>query len=428
MSTPLAHRMRPSSLNEIAGHQSVLRDNSILKKMIETDSNFSFILWGPAGCGKTTIARMIANNPKVIFKEISAVSAGVALIRSLIDEASNELKNSGKISYVFIDEIHRFNKSQQDALLPAVENGIIYLVGATTENPYFEINSPLLSRVHLVKLESLCGEDIKLIVSRALLDKENGLGELNISISDAALLRIIALCKGDARIALNILESCSNMTKQGQIIEIDIVNQASQNTAILYDKDGDAHFDTISAFIKSMRGSDPDAALFWLAKMIEGGEDPEFIARRMVIFASEDIGLADNSAIIVAVSAAQALSFVGLPEAKLNLAHAALYLSMAPKSNSVIKSLGEATKGTKQAYSNNAPIHLRDSHYNGAKKLMHGNGYKYPHNYPNNYVKQDYLPVGFNGSKFYFPSSQEKEQNIYRKWLKLKKISDNNVE
>jgi putative ATPase len=400
----------------------LLSQGSPLRKALESDIYFSFVLWGPAGCGKTTIAKLITKKSNVAFKEISAVSAGVSHLRAVIDEAEKNLTEQSIKTVVFIDEIHRFNKAQQDVLLPAVESGKIFLIGATTENPYFEINSPLLSRLTLIKLEPLTANDIKEIAASALNDSENGLGQLNLSISDEALSKIAGMAKGDARVALNILETCSTLIPAGGSIDEQTVDRSSQLSALIYDKDGDAHFDTVSAFIKSMRGSDPDAAVYWLAKMIEGGEHPEFIARRMIIFASEDIGLADNDALTVAVNAARALSYVGLPEAKLNLAHAAIYMSLAPKSNSVIKAITEATREVKRGIGSQVPGHLRDSHYVGAKKINHGVGYKYPHNYKDNYVDQNYLPTGLGEKKFYFPSEQSKEVEININWSKIKNI------
>lgn len=451
---PLAARMRPRNLDEFQGQVHLVGKGKILRRAIEADRVSSLILYGPPGSGKTALAQVIAGATKASFMPINAVTAGVAQIRDIIAEARSSLGMYGRKTIVFIDEIHRFNKSQQDALLPSVESGLITLIGATTENPYFEVNAPLLSRARVFKLEPLSKEDIIGILRRALKDRERGLGKENIQISDEALEYLANAARGDARTALNALElavlttpaepvsagqsgplgqsgpcgpsdtcgssgSSSSSSPSGcltvKIIDENILKDCVQQPAILYDKGGDYHYDVISAFIKSIRGSDPDAALHWLARMLEAGEDPKFICRRMLILASEDIGMADSNALTVAVSASRVLDYVGLPEARLALAHVAIYLSCAPKSNSVINAIDSAINDVRERDIGRVPNHLRDSHYKGAKQLGHGKGYKYPHSFPGNYVMQQYLPDELLGRTYYIPGDNGGEAEIKKR-------------
>lgn len=411
---PLAARMRPRTLDEFVGQEKILGPGRLLRRAIETDQLSSLILWGPPGTGKTTLAMVIANHTKSHFETISAVMAGVADIRRLVEEAKKRRSLYGQRTIVLVDEIHRFNKAQQDALLPHVENGTIILVGATTENPYFEVISALVSRSRVFRLDPLTEDDLITIIKRALTDKERGYGTLQVHIDDDALAHLVNVAGGDARVALNALESAVETTppdESGTIhIDLNVAQESVQRRAILYDKDGDAHYDTISAFIKSLRGSDPDAALYWMAKMIYAGEDPRFIVRRMIILASEDIGLADPQALVVATAAAQALEWVGLPEAQYALAEAAIYLATAPKSNSV-GAYWKALEDVESLGAIEVPDHLKDASRDG-KALGHGKGYKYPHSYPDHHVIQQYLPDRLQGRRYYEPSEQGYERVI----------------
>jgi len=406
---PLAARMRPRTLDEFVGQHHIVGPASSLRTLIETDNLTSIILWGPPGTGKTSLANVIAQATKARFVEVSAVNAGVAEVRKIIAEAKDLLATTGGRTTLFIDEIHRFNKGQQDALLPAVENRWVVLVGATTENPFFEVNSPLMSRSHLYRLEALTPEDVRVLVSRALKD-DRGLADSKIAVDDDAIQHIIDTSGGDARAALNGLEvavAAAGASEDGRLTR-EIAEEALQRRQIRYDKSGDQHYDVVSAFIKSMRGSDPDAALFWLARMLEAGEDARFIVRRMVIFASEDVGNADPIALVIAVAAAQALEHVGLPEAALNLAQAVTYLASAPKSNASTIALGRATKDVARSGSVAVPSHLRDASYAGATKLGHGKGYKYPHEFPGARVDQQYLPDGDWNIPYYEPPADRR--------------------
>ncbi|MDI6689428.1 MAG: AAA family ATPase [Actinomycetota bacterium] len=422
---PLALRMRPRTLEEFVGQKQILGEGMVLRRAILEDALQSVIFWGPPGSGKTALAYIIANVTKAHFIRMSAVTSNVSEVRKAISESHQRLKTSGRRTIILIDEIHRFNKAQQDALLPAVEEGTIILIGVTTENPYFEVNSPLISRSRIFRFEPLPDEDVRQILKRALEDRERGLGSLQIKLEKAALEHIIKVANGDARCALNALEMAALTTSPGgkgvRKVTLKIAEDAIQKRAVIYDREGDAHYDTISAFIKSMRGSDPDAAIYWLARMLYAGEDPRFIARRMVIFASEDIGNADPQALVVATAAAQAVEFVGLPECRLNLAQAAIYLATAPKSNSVIRGIDKALKDVEEERSFTIPKHLRDAHYPGAKKLGHGEGYKYPHSFPGHYVSQDYLPPELRNKKYYIPSSSGHEKKIAEYLKKLGK-------
>ncbi|MFW6022862.1 MAG: replication-associated recombination protein A [Halanaerobiaceae bacterium] len=422
---PLAYRMRPRSLDEVYGQEHIIGKGKLLYRAIMADRVQSLIFYGPPGTGKTSLAQVIALKTESHFVRLNAVTSGVKDLREVISEAKNRINLYGKKSILFIDEIHRFNKSQQDALLPSVEEGTIIMIGATTENPYFEVNSPLLSRSRIFKLNPLEEEDVIKILKRALSNHERGLGEYDVKISDEELEIIAKLSGGDARTALNALELAVLTTppdKNGYIdIDNNVITESLQKKALKYDKDGDNHYDTISAFIKSMRGSDPDASLLWLAKMLEAGEDPRFIARRIIVHAAEDVGLADPMALQVATAAAKAVEFVGLPEARIPLAEAVLYIATAPKSNSVVKGINSAMEYLKYNDIGEVPLHLRDAHYKGAEELKHGIEYKYPHDYPGNFVEQLYLPEISNSVKFYYPDGQGNEKKIKSRLEKLKK-------
>jgi len=410
---PLAARMRPRTLDDFVGQEHMIGPGSPLRSLVEQDQLTSTILWGPPGAGKTSLANIIARVTESRFVELSATSASVADVRKVIAEAKERLGATGARTILFIDEIHRFNKSQQDALLPSVENRWVVLIGATTENPYFEVNSPLLSRSLLFRLERLGEDEIRHILGSALSDDQRGLGGSGLEVSEDAMTHIIATSGGDARSALNALEVCAAAAVTGDgIIDLALAEETLQRRQVRYDKKGDTHYDVVSAFIKAMRGSDPDAALYWLARMLEAGEDPRFIARRMVIFASEDIGNADPMALLVAVGAFQALEFVGLPEAKLTFAQAVTYLASAPKSNSSSVAISRAESDV--AASGNLPVpeHLRDSHYPASAKLGHGNLYRYPHDFPGGWVEQSYRPEGYDGRVYYEPTDRGMESQI----------------
>jgi putative ATPase len=400
---PLALRMRPQSLDDFVGQEQVLGEGSALRLAIGEDRVSSSIVYGPPGSGKTTLARVIANSTGAVFEELSAVSASVKDVREVIASARERLGAHGQRTILFLDEIHRFNKAQQDALLPAVEEGTVTLIGATTENPYFEVNSALLSRSQIYELEPLSNEDLAVIVRR-------GMAEIGAEVPDELVEHIASRSGGDARNALNILELASNTARaEGVPISEDHVEDAARKRPLVYDKGGDAHYDFTSAFIKSMRASDPDASVYYLAAMLEGGEDPRFVARRMVILASEDIGNADPRALLVAVAAAHAVEHVGLPEVQLTLAQAAIYLARAPKSNAVIVALRDAQADVKEHGHVRPPDALRDTHYYGAKKLGRGQGYVYPHSDPRGF-EVDNLPEPLKGKKYYRPSGSGEEK------------------
>ena len=410
---PLAARMRPRRLAEYTGQAHMVGPGQLLRRAIEADRIHSLILYGPPGTGKTSLAQIIAGQTKSKFVQISGVEANVDDIRRLLATAKNRRDNGGGATIVFLDEIHRFNKSQQDVLLPDVENGVIKLIGATTHNPFFFVNAPLVSRSQIFELRPLTEGDLLGLLHCALTDNDRGLGHLKISAAVDALQHISKISDGDARKALNSLEIAALTTPpdaSGVIsITLEVAEQSIQQKAVVYDGDGDAHYDTASAYQKAMRGCDPDAALYWLAKMIVAGEDPRFIARRMVICAAEDVGLADPMALVVANAAKQAAEFVGWPEAQLHLAQATLYIAVAPKSNSACSSIEAAVADVRTNRTIPVPKHLRDPHYKGARRIGHGTGYEYPHNHPGNFVAQDYLGVD---KIYYAPSEQGAEKQI----------------
>jgi putative ATPase len=403
---PLATRMRPQILDEVVGQRHLIGEGKPLTTFVQSKRLPSMLLWGPAGSGKTTLAYLLGKAVGGELVQLSAVASGVADARKVMERA----KGSMLSTVLFVDEVHRWSKSQQDVLLPAVEAGTIILIGATTENPYFSLVSPLLSRCMLLHLDPLSPEDIRTLMERALTDRERGLGAIDVKVADEALEHLAGVAGGDARVALTALDTALLTAEAEGRAEVnrEDAEEALQRKAIVYDRQGDYHYDVISAFIKSIRGSDPDAALFWLARMLEAGEDPRYIARRMVVHASEDIGLADPRALMIAVAAAQAVEYVGLPEARLNLAEAAIYLARAPKSNSVIAALGKATRDA--AGADPVPLHLKEaSGHPGLRKLGYGKGYKYPHDFPGHQVEQQYRPVKFQGERYYEPSGQGEE-------------------
>ena len=413
---PLADKMRPKNLVDFVGQEKVIGKNSYLRRMIENDSIPSIIFYGPPGTGKTTLAKVIAELTGSIFESINAVSSGVPELRKLLASAIERQRTGIGRTIIFIDEIHRFNKAQQDVLLPCVENGTIVLIGATTENPFFEINSPLLSRMKVIRLEQLTEEDIKQIIKRTLADKTNGYGETGIKITDEAIDVVANFANGDARRALNVLEQAIAMLAEDKKeLDVNVLRLVLGNVVLQYDKNGDYHYDIISAFIKSMRGSDADAALHYLARLIESGEDVRFIARRILICASEDVGNADPKALIIANAAAQAAHFVGLPEAQIPLSQAVCYIANAPKSNSCYMGIAKAIEDVRTQNCGQVPKHLRDAHYPGAAKLGNGSGYLYPHDYSGGFVKQQYLPDALAGVKYYEPKPIGEENNLFKK-------------
>ena len=411
---PLASRMRPQTFEEFIGQESLVGEKSFLRKMIQSDKIPSLILFGPPGTGKTTLAQLIAQTTNSKFEKINAVTSGISELRKILESAKEQLKFYRTRTILFIDEIHRFNKSQQDVLLPYVEDGSVVLIGATTENPFFEINTPLLSRCRIVQLQGLSIENIKTVLKKALTDNVKGLGNYEL-ICDEEVLDIIAdFAGGDARVALNLLEqsaSLANFTTEKHIC-IDILKQIIGDKIQRYDKNGDNHYDTISAFIKSMRGSDPDAAIHYLARMLVAGEDPNFIARRVVVCAAEDVGNADPNALVIAMSVAKAVQFLGMPEGRIPLAQAVTYIATAPKSNAAYLAIDKAIQDVKSTNCGLIPVHLRDAHYKGAIKLGHGATYKYPHDYEESFVEQNYLPEELKNKKYYNPTVNGLELEI----------------
>ena len=422
--SPLASRLRPTTLDEMVGQQHIIGKDKLLYRAIKADKLSSIILYGPPGTGKTTLAKVIANTTSAEFLQINATSAGKKDMEDVIAQAKNNQGMYGKKTILFIDEIHRFNKGQQDYLLPYVEDGTIILIGATTENPYFEVNPALLSRSVIFELKKLSTEDIRTLLLRAVNDTEKGMGSYHAQMDDDALEFLADMANGDARAALTAIELgilTTDRSEDGIIhITLDVASECIQKRVINYDKTGDNHYDTISAFIKSMRGSDPDAAVYYLARMLYAGEDVKFIARRIMILASEDIGNADPQALQVAVAAAQAVERLGMPEARIVLAQAVTYMASAPKSNSAINAIDKAMRVVQETKTPPVPVHLQDAHYKSAGKLGHGKGYKYAHDYKNHYVKQQYLPDGLTGEVFYEPSENGYEQQIRAYYKKIK--------
>lgn len=419
--SPLAKRLRPTSIDEVVGQEHILGKDKLLYRAIKADKLSSIILYGPPGTGKTTLAMVIANTTSAAFHELNATTSGKKDIEDAVKKAKADQGMYGKKTILFIDEIHRFNKAQQDYLLPFVEDGTVILIGATTENPYFEVNKALISRSSIFQLKPLSKENIAVLIRRAVSDTEKGMGAYDAEITDEAVDFLADLSEGDARPALNAVElgilSTKRDDKTGKIIiDLEVAEECIQRRSIKYEKDGDNHYDIISAFIKSMRGSDPDAAVYYLARMLYGGESVTFIARRIMICASEDVGNADPQAIVVATSCAQAVERVGMPEAQIILAQAAIYVACAPKSNSIVNAIFTAMDSVKNVGNSQVPSHLRDAHYSGAANL--GNvGYKYAHDYPDHYVKQQYLPDNLEGEKFYIPGDIGYERDI-KEWFK----------
>jgi putative ATPase len=417
---PLAVRMRPRTLDEVVGQDHLTGSGSPLRKLADQDAPMSVLLWGPPGTGKTTLAYVISQVTQRRFVELSAVSAGVKDVRAAIEAARTELGLTGTQTVLFIDEVHRFNKAQQDALLPAVENRWVSFIGATTENPSFSVVGPLLSRSLLLTLQSLGDDDLRAVIDRALAD-ERGLGGA-VSLGDGVTEQLIRVAGGDARRALTYLEAAALGLPPGAVIDLTALERAVDRAAVRYDRDGDQHYDVISAFIKSIRGSDADAALHYLARMIEAGEDPRYIARRLIVHASEDVGMADPTALQAAVAAAQAVEFVGLPEARINLAQAVIHLSLAPKSNSVIRAISSAEADIRAGLIGSVPPHLRDAHYPGAARLGHGRGYVYPHDFPEGVVPQVYAPAPVADHQYYQPSRHGAEARYADRSERIRQI------
>ena len=425
---PLASRLRPTTLDEVVGQQHIVGKDKLLYRAIKADKLSSIIFYGPPGTGKTTLAKVIAHTTSAEFMQINATSAGKKDMEEVITAAKNNQGMYGKKTILFIDEIHRFNKGQQDYLLPYVEDGTIILIGATTENPYFEVNGALLSRSVIFELKKLSKDDIRTLLLRAISDKEKGMGAYNAAIDEDALEFLADVSNGDARAALTALELgvlTTDRSEDGIIhITIDVASECIQKRVISYDKSGDNHYDTVSAFIKSMRGSDPDAAVYYLARMLYAGEDVKFIARRIMILAAEDIGNADPMALTVAVSAAQAVERIGMPEAQIILSQAVTYMASAPKSNAAVNAISKAMDVVGRTKTPPVPTHLQDAHYKSAEKLGHGLGYKYAHNYKNHYVKQQYLPDGLTDEVFYEPSENGYEATIREYYRKIHEDPD----
>ncbi|HBA69639.1 MAG TPA: replication-associated recombination protein RarA [Lachnospiraceae bacterium] len=428
--SPLAARLRPKTLDEVVGQQHIIGKDKLLYRAIKADKLSSIIFYGPPGTGKTTLAKVIANTTSAEFTQINATSAGKKDMEEVVAKAKDMQGMYGKKTILFIDEIHRFNKGQQDYLLPFVEDGTVILIGATTENPYFEVNGALISRSIVFELKPLSMEDIKVLLKRAVYDTERGMGAYEAEIDEDALDFLADLSGGDARHALNAVElgiMTTQRSKDGKIhVTAEVAQECIQKRVLRYDKAGDSHYDTISAFIKSMRGSDPDAAVYYLARMLAAGESVTFIARRIMICASEDVGNADPDAIQVAVSASLAAERIGMPEAQIILAQAAVYVACAPKSNAAVEAIGKAADTVAKTGNLPVPVHLQDAHYKGAAKLGYGIGYKYAHDYPNHYVKQQYLPYELNGKEFYKPSGNGYEAKIREHMAKIKKEAELN--
>lgn len=419
---PLAARMRPRRLDELVGHEMVVGVGTLLRQAIERDQLFSLVLWGPPGSGKTTLARLIAETTHAQFVAISAVSSGVAELRTIVRDAADRLGMHAQRTLLFIDEIHRFNKAQQDAILPYVEDGTVIFIGATTENPSFEVNAPLLSRSRVIVLAGLGDEDVGTIIDRALADVERGLGNRHLAISDEARSALANLANGDARFALNTLEFAAAGLDVGGMIDLERVQQAAQRRAAGYDKSGEAHFDAISALHKTLRGSDPDAALYWLARMLERGDDPLYVARRLIRFATEDVGLADPQALPLTIAAQQAVHFLGLPEGALALAEATVYLALAPKSNAVYKGYGAARADVEISRNDPVPIHLRNAPTALMRDLGYGAGYRYAHDFADGVVAQENVPANVAGRRYYQPTDRGFERELANRLERIRAI------
>ncbi|MFQ5861175.1 MAG: replication-associated recombination protein A, partial [Dehalococcoidia bacterium] len=420
---PLAARMRPLTFDEFVGQEHLVGPDRVLRRAIEADQVPSMILWGPPGSGKTTLAYLIAGVTQSHFSPISAVTAGVADLRQIVEEARERRGLYQQRTILFVDEIHRFSKAQQDVILPHVENGTVTFIGATTENPSFEVIAPLLSRCRVFTLHALTDEQVQAIVERALRDEERGVGKLQVAVEPEALSFLVTIASGDARVALNAIEMATSVTSPGEDgtrhVDLPTIEDALQRRALLYDKAGDQHYDTISAYIKSVRGSDPDAALYWMGRMLEAGEDPLFIVRRLVILAAEDIGLADPMALPLAVAAQQAVHFIGMPEGAIPLAEATVYLATAPKSNSAYAALNRAREDVHRSRSEPVPLHLRNPVTGMMQRMGYGKGYEYAHKHPGHFVLQEFLPPSLKGHRYYEPSDEGYEKEIaqrVRKW------------
>ena len=419
----MAERMRPRTFDEFVGQQQVVGQDRVLFRAISAGRLPSLILWGPPGAGKTTLARLVATATRATFEPVSAVTSGVADLRRIVAEARDRRGMHGQATILFVDEIHRFNKAQQDVILPHVEDGTVTLIGATTENPSFEVIAPLLSRSRVFALQSLAPDEVEAIVNRAAQDPERGLGDMSVSIGDDAMAHLVNIANGDARVALNALETAAYATAPNgggaRHIDLDTIADALQRRTPMYDKAGDSHYDTISAFIKSVRGSSPDGALYWLARMIESGEDSMFIARRLVILAAEDIGLADPQALTVAVAAQQAVHFIGMPEGRIPLAEATVYLATAPKSNTAYAALNEAMDDVRRFPNDPVPLHLRNAVTGLMRQMGYGKDYKYSHDYEGHFARQEYLPPQLQNRRYYHPGAEGAEKEIgerLRKW------------
>jgi putative ATPase len=411
---PLSFRMRPRTLDEFVGHEAAVGPGTVLRQALESDQLPSLILWGPPGSGKTTLARIVAVMTRSVFEAVSAVNSGVADLRKVVERA-RERQRIGRRTLLFIDEIHRFNKAQQDAILPNVESGLVRLLGATTENPSFEVNAALLSRARVVRLEALSDDDLRVLVRRALSDEERGLGSLNVSLTDDAAQRLVSLSGGDARVALDALELAAHAARDvdgARVIDVEAIDGAMQHPSLLYDRAGDQHYWLASALIKSVRGSDPDAAVYWLARMLEAGEDPVFVARRLVLSAAEDVGLADPHALPLAVAAQQAVHTIGMPEGFLPLAEATIYLAAAPKSNSALRAYGKAMEDVRATLHQPVPLHLRNPVTGLGRTMGFGDGYRYAHDHEGGIVEQQYLPDALAGRRYYEPTEFGVEQRI----------------
>ena len=418
---PLPVRMRPTKLDHLYGQEKAVGKGTFLRAMVEKDTIPSMLFYGPCGTGKTTLAGIIAKMSNSHFVNLNATNAGIGELRTIIEDARKRVRSLQQRTILFLDEIHRFNKSQQDVLLPCVEDGTIILIGATTENPFFEVNRPLLSRLRLITLEALTPKAIGQILRRAITDEEVGLGKRRLQVTDEVLEDVGIFVNGDGRMALNILEQAAAMVPDEGTISIEVLEKVVGRRIYTYDKKGDSHYDTISAFIKSMRGSDVQATVHYLARMIEAGEDPNFIARRIVICAAEDVGLADPQALILANAAVQAAHMVGFPEARIILSEAACYVALAPKSNSAYMAIDAAIADVRHKDCGQVPDHLKDSHYSGASKLGHGKAYKYAHNYPNGYIKQQYLPTPLVDATYYNGIKRGREEQLLNDWEERRK-------